>query len=204
MSLKGKEVKMGYLKYLRELWKKPKEGFEKLFGPNAWRDWLVQLRSQPAILRIEKPTRPDRARALGYKAKQGIFIVRARITKGGRKRPKPKGGRRPKRYGRFIQIRKSDQVLAEERAARKYPNAEVLNSYWVGEDGKYKWYEIIMVDRSHPAIKSDKNLSWLTAPSSKRRVFRGKTSAGRKSRGLRKKGKGTVKFRPSKRKHKIK
>lgn len=190
---------MGYYKYVKKLWKQPKKNFDKTFGSNAWRDWLVKLRSQPAVLRIERPTRPDRARALGYKAKQGILIVRSRITKGGRKRPKIKGGRRPKRYARFIETRKSDQVLAEERAAKKFPNAEVINSYWVGEDGRYKWYELIMVDRAHPAVKSDKNFYWAAKPSSKARVFRGKTSAARKSRGLRKKGKGSVKFRPSKR-----
>lgn len=190
---------MGYLKYIKELWKKPKENFDKTFGANAWRDWLVQLRSQPAILRIKKPTRPDRARALSYKAKQGIFIVRARVTKGGRKRPKIKGGRRPKRIGRFIQLRKSDQIIAEERVAKKYTNAEVLNSYWVGEDGKYKWYEVILIDREHPAIKADKNYSWVAKPSSRGRVFRGKTSAGRKSRGLVRSGKTkTHKMRPSK------
>lgn len=192
---------MGYYKYLKKLWKKPKANF----GTLAWRDWLVQLRSQPAILRIQKPTRLDRARALGYKAKQGIFAVRARVTKGARKRPKPKGGRRPKRYGRFIQPRKSYQVLAEERAARKFPNAEVLNSYWVGEDGKCKWYEIILIDRAHPAIKTDRKLSWIAKPSTKGRVFRGKTSAARKSRGLVRGGRtGTKKFRPSKTRHRIK
>jgi len=185
---------MGYYKYVKQKWKKPKANF----GTLAWRDWLVKLRAQPAILRIEKPTRPDRARALGYRAKQGIFVVRARITKGGRKRRKITGGRRPKRWARFIQIRKSDQVLAEERIARKFSNAEVLNSYWVGEDGRYKWYEIILVDRAHPAIKKDKKLAWIAE--TRGRVHRGKTSAGRKSRGLRKKGKGSVKFRPSKRK----
>lgn len=189
---------MGYYKYVKDLWKKPKENFDKQFGKNSWRNWLVKLRSQPAIFRIEKPTRPDRARELGYKAKQGIFIIRSRITKGGRKRPKQKGGRRPKRIGRFIEVRKSDKVLAEERAARKYTNAEVLNSYWVGEDGKYKWFEIIMADREHPALKADKNYKWLSKPSTRGRVYRGKTSAARKSRGLRKKGKKAVKFRPSK------
>ena len=189
---------MGYYKYLKKLWEKPKENFDKRYGTNAWRDWLVKLRSQPAVFRIEKPTRPDRARQLGYKAKQGIFVVRARITKGGRKRPKIKGGRRPKRYGRFIEVRKSDKVLAEERTAKKYPNAEVLNSYWVGEDGLYKWFEIILVDRDHPVVKADRKLSWVAKPSTRGRVYRGKTSAGRKSRGLRKKGKKAVKFRPSK------
>jgi large subunit ribosomal protein L15e len=91
--------------------------------------------------------------------------------------------------------KKSLQWIAEERAARKYPNMEVLNSYWVAEDGRYKWFEVIFVDRDHPAIKSGKQLSWMTAK--KKRVFRGLTSAGRRGRGLRRKGRGAEKVRPS-------
>ncbi len=92
---------------------------------------------------------------------------------------------------------KSIQRMAEERAARRFPNLQVLNSYWVGEDGKHKWYEIILVDISHPVIKSDPNLNWLCEPAQKGRVFRGKTSAGVKGRGQRKRGNGTEKTRPS-------
>ena len=55
----------------------------------------------------------------------------------------------------------SIQRIAEARADRKYPNLEVLNSYWVGEDGKNKWFEVILVDPHHPVIKSDKNLNWI-------------------------------------------
>ncbi len=50
--------------------------------------------------KIDKPTRLDRARALGYRAKQGIFVVRASMSKGTTKRPAFAGGRRPKRYYR--------------------------------------------------------------------------------------------------------
>ncbi len=38
---------------------------------------------------------------------------------------------------------------------------EVLNSYWVGQDGKLKYYEVILVDGHHPSIQADKNLAWL-------------------------------------------
>jgi large subunit ribosomal protein L15e len=64
---------------------------------------------------------------------------------------------------------------------------EVLNSYWVGADGKYKYYEIIMVDPNHPEIKNDASLNWVARQ--KGRAFRGLTAAGKKSRGLRHKGK---------------
>jgi large subunit ribosomal protein L15e len=96
---------------------------------------------------------------------------------------------------------KSLQRIAEERASRKFPNMEALNSYWVGEDGKHRWYEIILVDSRHPAILSDHRLSWLADPVHRGRAERGKTSAGRKGRGMRGKGIGTEKTRPSIRSH---
>jgi len=122
----------------------------------------IRWRRQPAVTRIEKPTRLDRARSLGYKAKKGVVVVRSRVPRGGRRKPRPILGRRQKRMGvtKYTPA-KSRQLIAEERAARKFPNLEVLNSYWVWQDGRYKWYEVIMVDPHHPAIKSDKDLGWI-------------------------------------------
>ncbi len=107
--------------------------------------------------------------------------------------------RKPSKAGiKKITMAKSIQRIAEERTSRRYPNLEVLNSYWVGEDGKNKFYEIILIDSFHPAIKSDKDLGWLAEGSSHRgRAHRGKTSAGKRGRGLHNKGKGAEKLRPS-------
>jgi large subunit ribosomal protein L15e len=91
----------------------------------------------------------------------------------------------------------SIQRIAEQRADRKFPNMEVLNSYWVGDDGKSKWYEVILVDPNHSVIKSDKNLNWICDNTHKGRAHRGKTSAGRKGRGMMNRGTGTEKTRPS-------
>jgi len=161
---------MGLYKHIAQLWKKPKATFGKL----AWRDRLAALRKEPAVIRIEKPTRLDRARALGYRAKQGFIVLRSRVKKGMRKRPMPTGGRRPKRYGhvRFTAA-KSKQRVAEERAAKHYPNLEVLNSYWVGDDSKHVWYEIIMVDPASPTIQADKKINWICFNKHKGRVYRG-------------------------------
>src|SRR4030066_2392340 len=95
---------------------------------------------------------------------------------------------------------KSIRLIAEERTARKFPNMEVLNRYWVGEDGRHKWFEVILVDKNHPVIKTDKDIDWITEKQHNRRVFRSLTSAGKKARSLRRKGRGTQKDRPSKRK----
>jgi large subunit ribosomal protein L15e len=98
---------------------------------------------------------------------------------------------------RRVTMGKSIQRIAEERASRKYPNMEVLNSYWVGQDGRSKFYEVILVDGHHPAIRSDAQLAWIGDPSHRGRAGRGKTSAGQKGRGMRKKGSGTEHTRPS-------
>ncbi len=152
--------------------------------------------------RLERPTRIDRARSLGYKAKQGFVVVRSRVRRGGLRKHTIRGGRRPKRKGiSKITMAKSLQRIAEERAAKKHPNLEVLNSYWVGEDGRNKYYEVILVDPHHPSIQADEKVNWLLQPGNKGRAFRGLTSAGKGGRGLRKKGKGAEKVRPSIRAH---
>ncbi|MCE4600694.1 MAG: 50S ribosomal protein L15e [Desulfurococcales archaeon] len=180
--------------YVAEAWKRPYDGEHGLLMKAR----LIEWRRQPAILRIEKPTRIDRARSLGYKAKQGVIVVRVRVRKGGMRKPRPNKGRRPKRMGVYgFAPAKSIRLIAEERAQRKYPNMVVLNSYYVGEDGLYKWYEVILVDPNHPAIRSDPELSWVSSGKHKGRPFRGLTSAGRKMRGLRKSRglKGTHKYK---------
>lgn len=180
--------------HIRDAWKKPDSTYVHELRWHRLQEW----RREAAVQRIDKPTRLDRARSLGYKAKQGIVMVRAGIRRGSARKSRYIRGRRTKRMGmRKITRGKSIQRIAEERAARKFPNLQVLNSYWVGEDGKHKWYEIIMVDPAHPVIKNDPRLNWLCQTNQKGRVFRGKTSAGTKGRGQRKRGKGTEKTRPS-------
>ncbi len=180
--------------YIAELWKRPYDG---VMG-ELMRKRLMEWRNQPAIVRVERPTRLDRARAIGYEAKQGFVVVRVRVRKGGMRKQRPRSGRRPKRMGVYgFAPAKSLQLIAEERAARKYPNLEVLGSYYVGEDGLYKYFEVVLIDPHHPAIKADKDINWITQPSQRRRVFRGKTAAGRRTRGLlRSRGlKGTHKYK---------
>ena len=108
------------------------------------------------------------------------------------------GGRHPKRRGMLkITMAKSIQRIAEERAAKRYPNLQVLASYWVGEDGGHKYYEVILVDPQHPAILADRKIAWIAEPQHRGRVYRGLTPAGKKGRGLMHKGKGAEKLRPS-------
>ena len=173
-------------KYIAEAWSKP----EKSYVDELMSQRLIEWRKQRTIVRIERPTRLDRARKLGYKAKQGFVIARTRVRRGGMRKQRPRSGRRPKRMGvAKFKPAKSIRLIAEE----------VLNSYWVGEDGRHKWFEIILVDPNHPVIKTDKDVNWITEKQHYRRVFRSLTSAGKKVRSLRRKGKGAEKVRPSKR-----
>ena len=179
---------MSMYKYIRKLWKKPKAEM-----PELWRARLIKWRKEPSTVRLKRPTRLDRARSLGYKAKQGYLIVRQRVLRGGHRRPTIRKGRRPKHSRQSMVLNKSYRQIAEQRANKKYPNCEVLNSYWVAEDGMFYWYEVVLVDKAHPVIQADKNINWISDRQHKRRVYRGLTSAGRKSRGLRNKGKGAEK-----------
>ncbi|HLC66461.1 MAG TPA: 50S ribosomal protein L15e [Candidatus Nanoarchaeia archaeon] len=184
---------MGYLKYLRQAWNTPTPEQTAL-----WRERLIQWRAEPVTVRIAHPTRLDRARSLGYKAKGGFVIVRQCVRSGGRQKPKFSRGRKPSKMRRINIIGMSYQWIAEQRAARKYPNLEVLNSYFVAKDSKSKWYEIILIDPHHPEILSDVQLRGLTKRAHANRVFRGLTASGKRSRGLlTHKGKGAEKLRPS-------
>ena len=179
--------------YVGDQWKKPDLSYN-----SPYKQRLIQWRKDENYERINKPTRIDRARSLGYKAKTGYIVVRARIRRGGLRKPTIKGGRRPAAKGiSKITMGKSIKRIAEERTAKHFPNMEVLNSYWVGEDGKHQYFEVILIDPVHPSIMRDNKINWITDISNKRRVLRGKTSAGQKGRGLRKKGKGAEKIRPS-------
>ena len=182
----------GMYYYLKQAWKKP--------DINELRSKMIAWRKSNVLVKVEKPERLDRARVLGYKAKKGFVVVRVRILRGGRKKPRPKKGRRSKRMTVRKTLKMNYQRVAEERAARKYRNLEVLNSYKLGKDGKHYFFEIILVDPERPEIKNDKTINWICRPENKNRVFRGLTSAGKKGRGLRNKSR-ELKVRPSLRSH---
>ena len=183
---------MGLYKFMQKIWKNPKKD-----NP-YYREHMVQWRTEDAIVEAEKPTRVDRARSLGYKAKQGVIIARVRINKGGRKRESPHMGRKPGNAGlNKYSTKKSLQSICEERAQKVFKNMNVLNSYEVGDDGKNKWYEVILIDTNLPQIFMDKDYARLCTNKHQGRVFRGLTSAGRRGRGLMNKGVGAEKIRPS-------
>lgn len=178
-KIRTEATRMGYLKYLRDFWKKHDHP----------RELLLQVRREPATVRLRRPTRIDRARSLGYKPKKGVVIIRQRVVRGGKRRPDIKGGRRSAHSSQRLTLQKNYQQVAEERVARQFTNCEVLNSYKLLDDGKYAWYEVILLDRHAPEVLADKRLVGVARQHG--RANRGKTSAGRKARGLRSSGMGS-------------
>jgi len=134
----------------------------RLWKENApeLRSRVIGWRKQNAIMRIDRPSRLERARRLGYKAKQGIVVVRMRVGTGGMRKQRPTGGRRPKHLG-VTRIKADDNMktVAERRVLERYPNMKLLGSYYIYKDGKHYWFEIILADPSHPRIAQDKELN---------------------------------------------
>ena len=117
---------------VRDTWKKPKDNIPSEYRRSRMAEW----RREPVINRIERPTRLDAARRMGYMDKQGVVMVRTRVRRCGLRKSKINMKRKPSKMGmRKITMAKSIQRIAEERVARKFPNLEGLNSYWVGDDG---------------------------------------------------------------------
>jgi len=123
------------------------------------RQRAIIWRKQNAVTRVERPSRLLRAKRLGYKAKQGIIVVRMRVGTGGMRRQRPRGGRRPKHLG-VTRIKADDsmKVVSERRVLERYPNMKLLGSYFLYKDGMHYWYEVILADPSHPRIVKDKEL----------------------------------------------
>jgi large subunit ribosomal protein L15e len=174
--------------YLAKAWKKPDK--------EVLRKRMIDWRKGKRLEKINKPLRLDRARALGYKAKKGFVIIRATIQRGGRKKPRVNKKRKTKRQSTKKILKMNYKWVAESRAQKKYKNLEVLNSYPIGKDGKYYFFEIIMIDPSRSEIKKDPNFKWITKSKNRKRALRGLTSSAKKSRGLRKKSRN-LKVRPS-------
>ncbi len=186
---------MGAYKYLNELYKnKQSDALRFLLRVRAW-----EFRQLPQLVRVNHPSRPEKARRLGFKAKQGFVVYRIRVKRGMRKRPYPGGNPRgkPASAGIHLTQKKSLQTIAEARAGKRLGALRLLSSYWVNQDAKYKWYEVIFVDPMHEAIRMDPQINWIVNAKHKHREMRGKTSAGRRSRGLQGKGYGFTKMRPS-------
>jgi large subunit ribosomal protein L15e len=120
------------------------------------RERAVALRRGPTMERLERPSRLDKARMFGYKAKEGVVVIRIKVNKSGMRRQRPVSGRRPKHLG-VLRMRSDEPVqkVAERRVKERHSNLKLLGSYQLWVDGKHRWFECVMIDPLHPAIKND-------------------------------------------------
>uniref|UniRef100_A0A8C2MRZ4 Ribosomal protein L15 n=1 Tax=Cricetulus griseus TaxID=10029 RepID=A0A8C2MRZ4_CRIGR len=170
---------MGVYNYNQELWrKKQSDVMHFLLRVPCW-----QYRQLSAQHRAPCTTRPD-------KAKQAYAIYKICVRHGGLNRPVSKGATygKPVHHGvNQLKFARSLQSVTEERAGRHCEALRVLNSYCLSKDSTCKFYEVILIDPFHKAIRRNPDSQWITKPVHKHREMRGLTSAGCKSRGL---GKG--------------
>ena len=183
---------------MEELWRKKQTDVMRfLLRVRCW-----EYRQMPAMTRLTQPSRPDKAHRLGYKAKQGYVVYRVRVRRGNRKKHVSKGITygKPVTHG-VTQLKpvRNLRAMAEERCGRKLGGLRVLQSYWVNEDSSYKYFEVILVDPFHNAIRNDPSINWICNPVHKHRELKGLTGAGRKHRGLAGRGSRYNKARPSRR-----
>ena len=60
-----------------------------------------------------------------------------------------------------LKYQRSLKSTAEERVGRRCANLRVLNSYWINQDSTYKYFEVILVDPQHKAIRRDSRINWI-------------------------------------------
>ncbi len=192
---------MGASKYIREAfqneWKGVKD--ENYDYALIMRKRGIEFRNEErAVVKVDHPTNLVSARSVGYKAKQGIFVVRVRVRKGTGTHHRPKNKRRPKRQGKNkLSRRLSTQAMSEQKASKYYENAEALGSYKIAEDGKWHYFEVVLADRTAPSVVNDKNLKWLSSGTARGRAERGKTYAGGANKLTNLKNKRKIRFKKS-------
>lgn len=164
---------------------------------DVYKSKIIKWNSEPPVIRVDGPTNIARARELGYRAKDGILMARIRVHGGSKKRKQAGGGRKPSKSGRYFTFRKSSQAIAEERASRKFSNTVALNSYFVGESGSEKYFEVILLEKNSNALASDKRYANIV--SKKGRAYRGLTSSGKRHRGIIRKRFGSHRLRQANR-----
>ena len=88
-------MSQGLYHHIRATWKRPNDALPHMYRQTRMAEW----RREPVNCRIERPTRIDAARRMGYKAKQGVVVIRTRIRRGGLRKSKINMKRKPSKMG---------------------------------------------------------------------------------------------------------
>ena len=124
---------------------------------------IPQLRSQENYKKVEKPTRPFRARTLGYKCKPYMTLIRAKIQRGGIEPQVPSKGRSPSNIARHKSRKISLLKILAQRVSRRHRNLNLLNYYPIAKDGIYLYAEFIFYQPKmfKDQLKTDKEKNCL-------------------------------------------
>lgn len=153
-----------------------------LLGVHHGQHWQLSALHHPTLL--SWPGKPHR---LQYKAKQSYVIYQIPVQCGSCKRPVPRGATygKPFPHGlNQLKVCSKPQLATEERAGCPCGAPRVLNSYWVGRDSTYKFFEVILLDPIHKAIRGNPDTQWITEPVCPHGEKWRLTRAGHKSGGL--------------------
>jgi large subunit ribosomal protein L15e len=105
---------------------------------------LEQWRTEATVQKIAKPTNLARARTLGYKAKKEFMVVRVCVSKGNRRRRQTDQGRKSGKQRKTMNPGVNLKWFADRKAQNTHKNMKVIGSYFVGEDGRKKWFEVVL------------------------------------------------------------
>ena len=133
-------------KYIRQSFRKTMASKSKLY-----KERLIQWGKQGTVVRLEGPTNIPRARSLGYKATKDYLIARVRISKGKRARRRVDLGRKPGKNRKKARPGVTLSQYAEGKAKKKFPSPNVTGSYFVGQTGSDKYFEVILFN-PHPDV----------------------------------------------------
>lgn len=174
-KIEKKQIEKSEVKATRSAYSYIKESLKANLKSN-----LMAWRKEEVITKLDKPSDIGKARMLGYKDKKGFIVVRVRIRRGGRQRSPIHHNRRSVRQTVRKNLMMNYKEVAENRAARKFTNLEVLNSYYLAKDGMSYFFEVILVDPCRPEVQA--YLPWINNSANRNRVFRGLTFSGKKSK----------------------
>ncbi len=133
-------------KYIRQSFRTTMASKSRLY-----KERLVQWGKQGTVVRLEGPTNVPRARSLGYKATKEYLIARVRISKGKRARRRVDLGRKPGKNRKKVNPGVPLSQYAEGKARKNFTNLNVTGSYFIGQTGSDKYFEVILFN-PHPDV----------------------------------------------------
>lgn len=144
---------MGAPKYIQELWRKKQSGVTRfLLRARCW-----QYRQLSALHRAPRAPHPPSKGADWIQGQARLCHISHSCTPRWPQTRVPKGATsgRPVHHGvNELKFAQRLQSVAKEQARRRCGALRVPNSYWVSEDSTYKFFRVILTDRSGAELRA--------------------------------------------------